>query len=85
MAKGAIFGLETAAIAVGVLLVLRQYKVDPALLVMGGAVVGALSFGRPNASPSSSDARVPSCGLHEKSPISFVGWLRRAVAYSRWR
>ncbi|GAU85943.1 chromate transporter [Bosea sp. BIWAKO-01] len=44
MAKGAIFGLETAAIAVGVLLMLLQYKVNPALLVLGGALVGLLSF-----------------------------------------
>ena len=44
MAKGAIFGLETAAIAVAVLLILLQYKVNPALLVLGGAVLGLLSF-----------------------------------------
>jgi chromate transporter len=44
MAKGAIFGLETAAIAVGVLLILLQTKVNPALLVLGGALVGVLSF-----------------------------------------
>ena len=44
MAKGAIFGLETAAIAVGVLLILLQYKINPALLVLGGAVVGVISF-----------------------------------------
>jgi chromate transporter len=44
MAKGAIFGLETAAIAVGVLLALLQTKINPALLVLGGAVVGVLSF-----------------------------------------
>ena len=42
MAKGAIFGAETAAIAVGVLLILLQYKINPALLVMGGAVIGAM-------------------------------------------
>jgi chromate transporter len=44
MAKGAIFGVETAAIAVGVLLILLQYKVNPALLVLGGAVLGVISF-----------------------------------------
>jgi chromate transporter len=44
MAKGAIFGTETAAIAVGVLLILLQYKVNPALLVLCGAVLGVLSF-----------------------------------------
>ena len=45
IAKGAIFGLETAAIATGVLLILLRYKVNPALLVLSGAVVGLLSFG----------------------------------------
>jgi len=44
MAKGAINGLETGALAVGVLLVLLQYKINPALLVVGGAVVGLISF-----------------------------------------
>ncbi|HTV64623.1 MAG TPA: chromate transporter [Bryocella sp.] len=44
MAKGAISGVETGAIAVGVLLILLQYKINPALLVLGGAVVGVLSF-----------------------------------------
>jgi chromate transporter len=44
IAKGAIFGVETAAIAVGVLLILLQYKINPALLVLGGAAVGVLSF-----------------------------------------
>lgn len=44
MAKGAIFGLETAAIAVGVLLILLQTKINPALLVLGAAVIGMLSF-----------------------------------------
>jgi chromate transporter len=44
LAKGAIFGLETAAIAVGVLLILLRTKTNPALLVLGGAVIGVLSF-----------------------------------------
>jgi len=44
MAKGAITGLPTAAVAVGVLLILLQYKINPALLVLAGAVVGVLSF-----------------------------------------
>jgi chromate transporter len=44
MAKGAIFGVETAAIAVGGLLILLQTKINPALLVLGAAVVGVLSF-----------------------------------------
>ena len=45
MAKGAIFGVETAAIAVGVLLIQLQYKVNPALLVVAGAIMGVLSLG----------------------------------------
>jgi chromate transporter len=44
IAKGAIFGLETAAIAVGVLLLLLRTEINPALLVVGGALIGALSF-----------------------------------------
>lgn len=44
MAKGAITGTETAAIAVAVLLILLQYKVNPALLVLGGAALGLFSF-----------------------------------------
>ncbi len=44
MAKGAVTGLETGAIAVATLLILLQYKINPALLVVGGAVVGLLSF-----------------------------------------
>jgi chromate transporter len=44
MARGAIFGVETAAISVGVLLILQQYKVNPALLVVGSAVLGIFSF-----------------------------------------
>jgi chromate transporter len=44
MAKGAIFGLETATIAVVVLLLLLNYKINPALLILAGAVIGILSF-----------------------------------------
>jgi chromate transporter len=44
MAKGAITGVDTAAIATGVLLILMLYKVNPALLVLAGAAVGLLSF-----------------------------------------
>ncbi|HET6184776.1 MAG TPA: chromate transporter [Acetobacteraceae bacterium] len=44
MAKGAVTGVETAAIAAGVLLVLLTFRINPALLVVGGAVVGVLSF-----------------------------------------
>lgn len=45
LAKGAVFGLETATIAVAVLLLLLHYKINPALLVLAGALIGALSFG----------------------------------------
>lgn len=45
LAKDAVSGLETATIAVAVLLLLLQYKINPALLVLGGALIGALSFG----------------------------------------
>jgi chromate transporter len=44
MAKGAVTGTETAAIAVAVLLILMRYKVNPALLVLGSAGVGFLTF-----------------------------------------
>jgi len=44
MAKGAITGLETATIAVVTLLILLHYKINPALLVVGGAVVGLLTY-----------------------------------------
>jgi chromate transporter len=44
MAKGSITGLETGAIAVGVLMILLQYKINPALLVVAGAVIGVFSF-----------------------------------------
>ena len=43
-ARGAVSGLETATIAVATLLVLLTYKVNPAFLILGAAVVGALSF-----------------------------------------
>lgn len=44
MAKGAITGTETAAISTAVLLILLRYKINPALLVVAGAVVGILTF-----------------------------------------
>jgi len=44
MAKGVIFGAETAAIAAVTLLVLLHYKINPALLVLAGAIIGAYSF-----------------------------------------
>jgi chromate transporter len=44
MAKGAIFGLETATIAVVILLILLNYKINPALLILVGAVIGVFSF-----------------------------------------
>lgn len=44
MAKGAITNLETATVAVGVLLILLRYKINPAILVAASAVVGLLIF-----------------------------------------
>jgi len=44
MAKGAITGLATATIAVGVLLMLLRYKINPAILVVAGAIIGIFSF-----------------------------------------
>ena len=44
MAKGAITGTETAALGVAVLLILLRYKINPALLIMAGAVVGELTL-----------------------------------------
>lgn len=37
-------GLDTAIISVGVLLILLRYEINPAHLVLAGAVVGVLSF-----------------------------------------
>jgi len=44
MARGVISGLETATIAVGALLILLQYKVNPALLVLAGGILGLFSL-----------------------------------------
>jgi chromate transporter len=44
MAKGAISGLETATISVVTLLILLEYKINPALLVLAGAIIGAFTF-----------------------------------------
>jgi len=44
MARGAVTGLETATIAVATLLILLQYKINPALLVAAGAIIGAFTF-----------------------------------------
>jgi chromate transporter len=43
-ARGAVTGVDTAAIAVGTLLVLLKYKINPALLVLAAAIIGVLSF-----------------------------------------
>jgi chromate transporter len=43
-AKGAVHGFETATITVATLLVLLRYKVNPALLILAAAVIGALTF-----------------------------------------
>ena len=44
MAKGSVTGLETGAIAVCALLILLQYKINPALLVVAGAVIGIFTL-----------------------------------------
>ncbi len=44
MAKGAITGLETGTVAVVTLMILLRYKINPALLVVGGAGVGLFFF-----------------------------------------
>jgi chromate transporter len=43
-ARGAVTNFDTAAIAVGTLLILLKYKVNPALLVLAAAAIGVLSF-----------------------------------------
>jgi chromate transporter len=44
LAKGAVTGLDTATIAVATLLILFEYKINPALLVLAAAVIRAVSF-----------------------------------------
>jgi len=43
-ARGAVTGFDTAAIAVGTLLILLRYKINPALLVLVAAIIGAFAF-----------------------------------------
>lgn len=43
-ARGAVTGFDTAAIAVGTLLILLRYKINPALLVLAAAILGAFAF-----------------------------------------
>jgi len=45
MAKGVVTGAETAGIAVAVLMILVQHKINPALLILGAAILGAFTFG----------------------------------------
>ena len=44
IAKGTITGVETASITVGVLLILLQFRINPALLVVGGGIIGLLTY-----------------------------------------
>jgi len=44
MAKGAVTGWITAAIAVAVFAILLRSRINPALLILGGAVVGLLAL-----------------------------------------
>jgi chromate transporter len=46
MAKGAVTGFTTATIAVAVLLILLRFKINPAILVLGGAVIGLFTMGQ---------------------------------------
>ena len=43
-ARGAVTGFDTAAIAVGTLLILLRYKINPALLVLAAAIIGVFAF-----------------------------------------
>ena len=43
-ARGAVTGFDTAAIAVGTLLILLRYKINPALLVLAAAIIGGFAF-----------------------------------------
>jgi len=45
MAKGAVTGLVTAVIAVAVFAILLRSRINPALLILGGALVGLFAFG----------------------------------------
>ena len=45
MARGAVTGFNTATITVAVLLVLLQYNINPALLILGSGIIGAFIFG----------------------------------------
>jgi chromate transporter len=44
MAKTAVTGWTTGGIALGVLLIMMWRKINPALLVLGGAIVGMIAF-----------------------------------------
>jgi chromate transporter len=44
MAKGAVTGWVTAAVAVTVLVILMRSRINPALLILAGAVVGLLAL-----------------------------------------
>jgi chromate transporter len=46
IARGAVNGLTTALLAGAVFAILLLRKVNPAILILGGAVVGFLAFGR---------------------------------------
>ena len=46
MAKGAVTGLTTATVAVVVLLILLRFRINPAILVLGGAVIGLFTIGQ---------------------------------------
>ena len=43
-ARGAVTEFDTAAIAVGTLLILLRYRINPAMLVLAAAIIGAFAF-----------------------------------------
>ena len=45
MAKGAVTGVVTVIIAAAVFAVLLRSRINPALLILGGAVIGLFAFG----------------------------------------
>ena len=45
MAKGAVTGVVTVIIAAAVFAVLLRSRINPALLILGGAVIGLVAFG----------------------------------------
>jgi chromate transporter len=45
MAKVAVTGVVTVIVAVAVFAILLRSRINPALLILGGAVIGLVAFG----------------------------------------